>query len=188
MRVTAISQASRNCARNGGYLRIAADQRWLQTVIRFRAWRRAKRRFWAAESWTPLRGSPRADHPILASSLRGDRVGHMGCGPSPSPTVDGSVSGSVIVGQRARPIICLAPPGCAERLCWSHGEASLPAGTVFVPRRREALRWLCPPIQRAAGLPVRGHHGNCKRVPAASRWRIEAIWSRGSGMLRGTAC
>jgi len=51
----------------------------------------------------PLRGSPRADHPILASSLRGDRVGHMGCGPSPSPTVDGSVSGSVIVGQRARP-------------------------------------------------------------------------------------
>jgi hypothetical protein len=29
---------------NGGYLRIAADQRWLQTVIRFRAWRRAKRR------------------------------------------------------------------------------------------------------------------------------------------------
>jgi len=33
----------------GGYLRIAADQRWLQTVIRFRAWRRAKRRIRAAE-------------------------------------------------------------------------------------------------------------------------------------------
>jgi hypothetical protein len=27
----------------GGYLRIAADQRWLQTVIRFQAGHRAKR-------------------------------------------------------------------------------------------------------------------------------------------------
>ena len=35
-------------APNGGYLRIAADQRWLQTVIRFRAWRRAKRRLGAS--------------------------------------------------------------------------------------------------------------------------------------------
>ena len=31
----------------GGYLRIAADQRWLQTVIRFRAGHRAKRRLGA---------------------------------------------------------------------------------------------------------------------------------------------
>jgi hypothetical protein len=30
-------------APNGGYLRIAADQRWLQTVIRFQAGHRAKR-------------------------------------------------------------------------------------------------------------------------------------------------
>ena len=39
-------------APNGGYLRIAADQRWLQTVIRFRAWRRAKRRIGAGRSLT----------------------------------------------------------------------------------------------------------------------------------------
>jgi hypothetical protein len=30
-------------AQIGGYLRIAADQRWLQTVIRFQAGHRAKR-------------------------------------------------------------------------------------------------------------------------------------------------
>jgi hypothetical protein len=42
---------------NGGYLRIAADQRWLQTVIRFRAWRRAKRRIFARASAHPYAGS-----------------------------------------------------------------------------------------------------------------------------------
>jgi hypothetical protein len=31
----------------GGYVRIAADQRWLQTVIRFQAGHRAKRRLGA---------------------------------------------------------------------------------------------------------------------------------------------
>ena len=39
----------------GGYLRIAAYQRWLQTVIRFRAWRRAKRRLFACVGHMVLR-------------------------------------------------------------------------------------------------------------------------------------
>ena len=37
----------RQGAPNGGYLRIAADQRWLQAVIRFRARHRAERRLGA---------------------------------------------------------------------------------------------------------------------------------------------
>jgi len=40
----------------GGYLRIAADQRWLQTVIRFRARHRAKRRVGASPLTTSGRG------------------------------------------------------------------------------------------------------------------------------------
>jgi len=45
------TRVPRTAARDtGGYLRIAADQRWLQTVIRFRARPRAKRRLGVVDS------------------------------------------------------------------------------------------------------------------------------------------
>src|SRR5215469_11652120 len=88
-------------APNGGYLRIAAYQRWLQPVIRFRTRHRAKRRIgvqwwgpgpalwaaqiswlWLASWWLTLVGRCRADlkHALLGEWVRGgdlDGLGHV---------------------------------------------------------------------------------------------------------------
>jgi len=60
---------------NGGYLRIAADQRWLQTVIRFRAWRRAKRRLCA---WGPTGPSGSCGAHISRSGAHPARCSRLG--------------------------------------------------------------------------------------------------------------
>src|SRR5262245_25020021 len=75
-------------APNGGYLRIAADQRWLQTVIRFRARHRARRRLFASPTARPGAGSdaqnsfgsPKVACPAVPGAVRRDLpAGRTGC-------------------------------------------------------------------------------------------------------------